>query len=274
MKTKELYKKLNITYSFYSRFVKRFFDIFFSLLAIIVLSVILLITALFTLIFIGRPAIYKQARPGKNRRIFFIYKFRSMTNKKDKDGNLLPDAQRITWFGKILRKTSLDELPQLFNILKGDMSFIGPRPRMVKDMMFYDEDVMKYYIVKPGLTGPTQAYGRNHNTWEQVFEKDVAYAHKITFGNDLKIFFMTFISVFKDTGETHSNAEEDKTEKKQQEYYYPDYALRIGKITKEQYDLGLKYTDEIIKQKGVIEYHPELHTQTNEDEKKDSEESA
>lgn len=257
------YKELGITYSFYSRFVKRFFDIFVSLLGIIILSPILLITYLLTLIFLGAPALYKQARPGKNHKVFFIYKFRSMTNKKDSEGNLLPDEKRITWFGKLLRKTSLDELPQLFNILKGDMSIIGPRPRLVKDMVFYDKNVYDYYVVKPGLTGPTQAYGRNKNTWEQVFEKDVAYAQKITFGNDFKIFFKTFTSVFTDRGESHSNKEEDKsTQTKQQEYYYPDYLLRIGKITKEQYDLGLKLSTEIINETRFIDYYPELHSET------------
>lgn len=184
-----------------------------------------------------------------------------MNNKKDKDGNLLPDAQRITVFGKIIRKTSLDELPQLFNILKGDMSFVGPRPRLVKDNMFYDENVFKYYIVRPGLTGPTQVSGRNENTWEQVFEKDIAYTHKITFWNDLVIFIKTFTSVFKSTGETHSNAEEDKTETKEQEYYYADYIKRIGKITDEQYHYGLNLAKEVISGDGVLTYHPELHDQ-------------
>ena len=188
MKKESTYSKLNITRSFYSVFVKRFLDIFISLTGILVLSVILILTYLLTLIFLGAPGIYKQARPGKNHKVFYIYKFRSMTNKKDKNGNLLPDSQRVTWFGKFLRKTSLDELPQLFNILKGDMSIVGPRPRLVKDMVFYEKDVYDYYIVRPGLTGPTQAYGRNKNTWEEVFEKDIAYTHKITFWNDLKIF--------------------------------------------------------------------------------------
>ena len=114
-----------------------------------------------------------------------------MTNKKDENGNLLPDSQRITWFGKFLRKTSLDELPQLFNILKGDMSIIGPRPRLVKDMLFYDEEIYPYYIARPGLTGPTQAFGRNKNTWEDVFAKDIEYVKKITFLLDLKILFCT-----------------------------------------------------------------------------------
>ncbi len=263
MKTKEIYKELNIKRGFYSDFMKRFLDIFISLIAILILSPILIITYLLTLLFLGFPAIYKQARPGKNHKVFCIYKFRSMNNKKDKDGKLLPDSQRITWFGKLLRKTSLDELPQLFNILKGDMSIVGPRPRLVKDMIFYDEDVYKYYIVTPGLTGPTQANGRNKNTWEQVFEKDIAYTHKITFLGDLKTIFRTFTSVFKNTGETHSNAEENKTEVKEQEYYYPDYILRIGKINKEQYDLGLKLATEVIKKKGMVPFVPELHSDPN-----------
>ena len=265
MKKESIYNELNITRSFYSIVVKRFFDIFISFMGILVLSPILLITYLLTLIFLGAPGIYKQARPGKNHKVFYIYKFRSMTNKKDKDGNLLPDAQRVTWFGKFLRKTSLDELPQLFNILFGSMSIVGPRPRLVKDMVFYDKDVYKYYIVKPGLTGPTQAYGRNKNTWEQVFEKDIAYTHKITFFNDLKIFIRTFTSVFIDKGDTHSNEEEDKNNKsKEQEYYYGDYILRIGKITNEQYEKGQSIANELVKKKNnLIDYYPELHSKND-----------
>ena len=263
MKKEALYSELQITNSFYSNFVKRFFDITISLTAIIVLSLVLLITYLLTLVFLGAPGIYKQARPGKNHKVFYIYKFRSMTNRKDKNGKLLPDSQRITWFGKFLRKSSLDELPQLFNILKGDMSIIGPRPRLVKDMVFYDKNVYDYYAVKPGLTGPTQAYGRNKNTWEQVFAKDIEYAKNITFKNDLKIFFRTFTSIFVNKGESHSNAEEDKqNETKTQEYYYADYLLRTCKITKEQYDLGLKISEEIISGSKFIDYYPELHSET------------
>lgn len=259
MTTKEIYKSQNMTYSFYSRFMKRFFDFFLSLLGILILSPVLIITYLLTIIFLGAPAIYKQARPGKNRKVFYIYKFRSMTNKKDKDGNLLPDAERITKFGKFLRKTSLDELPQLFNILKGDMSIVGPRPRLVKDMMFYDEEVLKFYIVRPGLTGPTQTTGRNKNTWEQVFEKDIAYTHKTTFFGDIAIIFKTFFSVFKSTGETHTNAEEDKANVKEQEYYYADYIKRIGRITEEQYKYGLALSKIAVANREQINYHPELH---------------
>lgn len=262
MKKRTIYSELNITRSFYSVFFKRFLDFCISFIGILVLSPILLLTYILTLIFIGAPGIYKQARPGKNHKVFYIYKFRSMTNKKDKNGNLLPDEQRTTWFGKLLRKTSLDELPQLFNILKGDMSIVGPRPRLVRDMVFYDKEIYDYYIVTPGLTGPTQAYGRNRNTWEQVFEKDIAYTHKITFFNDLKIFVRTFTSVFIDKGDTHSNTEEDKNQSKAQEYYYGDYLLRTGKISNKQYDEGQKIASELEKKKNnLIEYYPHLHNE-------------
>lgn len=257
MNTKELYKSLGIKRTFYSCFVKRFLDFFISLVGILVLSPILILTYLLTLIFNGFPAIYKQARPGKNNKIFYIYKFRSMSNKKDKDGNLLPDSQRMTWWGKVLRKTSLDELPQLFNILKGDMSIIGHRPKLVKDFIFYDEDVLKYYVSRPGLTGLAQTTGRTQNTWEQVFEKDKAYVQKITFWGDVKIFFGTFVTVFKNTGETHDSTEEDKP--KTQEYYYADYLLRTEKINEEQYNYGIELAEKLIKEKGTVEFVPELH---------------
>ena len=261
MKTKELYKELGITYSFYSRFMKRFLDFSISLVGILVLSPIFILVYLLNMLFVGFPVIYKQARPGKDHKLFYIYKFRSMNNKKDKDGNLLPDEMRITKFGKIMRKTSLDELPQLFNILKGDMSIVGPRPRLVKDTMFYEKDIFKYYVVRPGLTGPTQTTGRNANTWEQVHAKDIEYDKHITFWGDIKIFFGTFISVFKSTGETHSNNEEDKTHDKEQEYYYADYIRRVGKISDEQYFYGLDLSKKIIQNKERLTFHPELRDQ-------------
>ncbi len=262
-KTSKLYKQLNITNTFYSRFMKRFLDFIISLVGIIVLSPILLILAILTLICNGWPVFFVQPRPGKNHKTFKLYKFRSMNNKKDKNGNLLPDEMRITKLGKFLRKTSLDELPQLFNILKGDMSIVGPRPRLVKDMVFYDEEIAKFYVIRPGLTGPTQTTGRNGNTWEMVFEKDIAYLHKITFWGDLKIFIKTFTSVFSSTGDTRSNEEEDKgnSKDKDQEYYYGDYIKRIGKISQEQYDEGLAYAKEIINDNLEIKHRPELLNQ-------------
>ena len=235
------------------------------------------------MIFNGIPVFYKQARPGKDHKVFYIYKFRSMNNKKDKDGNLLPDSQRITVWGKIIRKLSIDELPQLINILKGDMSIIGHRPKLVKDMIFYEEDVFNQYVTRPGLTGYCQAYGRNKNTWEATFEKDKYYFANMSLWLDIKIFFMTFVSVFANKGESHSNAEEDKKPEKEQEYYYADYLLRIGEVTKEQYDLGLELSKQIIENKENMSYHPELRekaeeiepeeTQTQEEIKEKSENS-
>lgn len=256
--TKEDYKKHGFKRSFYTVFFKRFLDILLSLLALIILSPFMILFALLTLIFNGYPIFYKQARPGRNNKVFYIYKFRSMNNKKDKDGNLLPDSQRITTWGKIIRKLSIDELPQFFNILKGDMSFIGNRPKLVKDVIFYEKDVLDQYVLRPGITGYAAAYGRNKNTWEATFEKDKFYMQNASLWLDIKIIFKTISTVLTNKGESHSNSEEDKKYEKEQEYYYADYLLRIGKITKEQYDKGLEISKEIIKEKGIVEFHPEL----------------
>ena len=157
-----------------------------------------------------------------------LYKFRSMSNKKDANGNLLPDADRITKFGKFLRVTSLDELPQLFNILRGDMSLIGPRPKLVKDVIFYDKSV-RSLLVKPGITGLAQVNGRNNNTWESTFVFDSFYIDKMSFKLDAKIFFKTVAEVLKRTG---VNSGESNV----QDYYYGDYLLRTGRITQAEYD--------------------------------------
>lgn len=260
MKTKELYKQLGIKYSFYTVFFKRFLDIILSLLAIVILSPFLILFALLTLIFNGYPIFYKQARPGKNHKVFYIYKFRSMNNKKDKNGNLLPDSQRITAWGKIIRKLSIDELPQFFNILKGDMSFIGNRPKLVKDVIFYEKEVFDQYVLRPGITGYAAAYGRNRNTWEATFEKDKFYNQNVSLWLDIKIIFKTIGTVFTNKGESHANTEEDiRSEKeKEQEYYYADYLLRIQKITQQQYDKGLELSKQIIAEKKNMEYYPEL----------------
>lgn len=269
MKKKELYKQLGIKYSFYTVFFKRFLDIMISFVALVILLPFMILFSLLTLIFNGWPIVYTQARPGKDHKVFNIYKFRSMNNKKDKDGNLLPDSQRITFWGKIIRKLSIDELPQLWNILKGDMSIIGHRPKLVKDVIFYEEDVFNQYVTRPGLTGYCQAFGRNKNTWEATFEKDKFYFANMSLWLDIKIFFMTFVSVFKNKGESHSNAEEDKVQEKEQEYYYADYLLRTEKITKEQYDKGLELSKEIIKNKSVMTYHAELVEKQEEPEVKE-----
>lgn len=242
----------------YELFFKRFFDIVISLIAIIVLSPVFLIVWICSKIFIGGKAIFAQYRPGKDGKVFKFYKFRSMTNKTDENGNLLPDSQRITKFGKIIRKLSVDEIPQLFNILKGDMSIVGPRPRLVKDMVFYDEEVMKAYSVRPGLTGPAQVYDRNSElSWESVFARDLEYAERITFWKDLKLFFGTFLAVFK--GGSSSGAASGEEKQKKREYYYADELLNSGKITKEQYDKGLNEATKIEKSVGKVTFNKDLH---------------
>lgn len=252
--------------SFYEVCVKRFCDFLISLVAIIVLLPIFILVYLLSLIFLGGNPIFKQYRPGRNGKIFALYKFRSMTNKKDKEGNLLPDKDRITWWGKVIRKTSLDELPQLFNILKGDMSIVGPRPRLVKDMIFYSEEVLnKAYCVRPGLTGPAQVYDRNSElSWESVFERDIEYANKVTFINDTKLFLGTFLAVFK--GGSASGAEAENKEKR--EYYYADHLLKSKQITKEQYDLGHEKANDIISKKGSVVFTQELHDLGEQDDRK------
>lgn len=181
----------------YRRFVKRPMDILLSLITIIILSPIFLIVALLVRNNLGSPIIFKQNRPGLNGEIFTMYKFRSMTNEKVSNGELLPDSIRLTKFGKILRSFSLDELPELFNILKGDMSFVGPRPLSVKYLPYYNEFEKQRHDVRPGLTGLAQINGRNKATWEQRFALDIEYVSSLSFINDIKIVFKTFLVVFK-----------------------------------------------------------------------------
>ena len=242
----------------YELFFKRFFDFIISLLAIIILSPIMLLVWIASKIFLRGEALLKQYRPGKNGKIFRLYKFRSMTNATDENGNLLPDAQRITKFGKFIRKTSLDELPQLFNILKGDMSIVGPRPRLVKDMVFYSEEVLKAYSVRPGLTGPAQVYDRNSElSWDSVFQRDLEYAERVTLWKDIKLIFGTIAAIFKGGSSSGANSGDGKVQKR--EYYYPDHLLKSGQITQEQYELGLIKAEELIKEKGKVSYLEELH---------------
>ena len=175
----------------YKKYVKRILDIILSILAIIILSPLLIIISILVLIFMGRPIFFKQPRPGKNEKIFNMYKFRTMTNKKDKDGNLLPDNQRLNKFGKFLRSTSLDELPELFNILFGKMSFIGPRPLLVKYLPYYTEEEHHRHDVRPGLTGWAQCNGRNLVNWDRRFQYDLEYVNNISLKMDLKVIFRT-----------------------------------------------------------------------------------
>lgn len=181
----------------YRKYVKRFLDIILAIIAIVITLPIFLLTGILVLIFLGKPAIFRQKRPGKDEKIFTMYKFRTMTNKKDKDGNFLPDELRLTKFGKFLRKTSLDEIPEFINILKGDLSIMGPRPLLVEYLPWYTEAEKHRHDVRPGLTGWAQVNGRNNVSWDRRFELDVEYVNNISFRFDLKIFLMTIQKVFK-----------------------------------------------------------------------------
>ena len=184
----------------YAKYIKRPLDFMLSLIAIIILSPLLLSVAILARIKLGKPVIFKQQRPGKNEKIFTLYKFRTMTDKKDENGNLLPDEQRLTKFGKALRSTSLDELPELINILKGDMAIVGPRPLLVEYLSLYNEEQRHRHDVRPGLTGLAQINGRNSISWEEKFKDDIEYIRKITFLGDCKIALKTIGKVFKKEG--------------------------------------------------------------------------
>ena len=182
--------------SVYERYIKRFLDIVLSGGALIVLSPVLLVTAILVRTKLGSPVIFCQERPGKDEKIFKLYKFRSMTDERDENGNLLPDEVRLTRFGKLLRSTSLDELPELWNIFRGDMSIVGPRPLLVSYLSYYTAEERHRHDVRPGLTGLAQVNGRNNLTWEQKFAYDLEYVGHLTFVNDVKIIFKTVLKVF------------------------------------------------------------------------------
>lgn len=181
----------------YERYVKRFLDFILSLIAIIMLSPVLLIVAILVRFKLGRPVLFTQDRPGKDEKIFKMYKFRTMTDDRDENGELLPDDVRLTSFGKKLRSTSLDELPELFNILKGNMSIIGPRPLAAIYLDYYTEEEHKRHCVRPGLSGLAQVNGRNAISWEEKFELDLEYINDITLKKDLSIILGTIKSVIK-----------------------------------------------------------------------------
>ena len=195
----------------YARYIKRILDFVLSLSAIIVLSPILLILYILVRVKLGSPVLFKQERPGKDEKIFTLCKFRTMTDKRGVDGELLPDEERLTKFGKKLRSTSLDELPELFNILKGEMSIIGPRPLLVRYLPRYNEFQRRRHDVRPGLTGLAQINGRNAITWEQKFAYDVEYVNNLSFALDLHIFFGTVRAVLRREGissDTNATMEE------------------------------------------------------------------
>lgn len=181
----------------YSKYIKRILDFSISLIALIILLPIMAVVWVLVRIKLGKPAIFKQKRPGKNEKIFTMYKFRTMTDKKDEEGNLLPDSERLTKFGRILRSTSLDELPELINIIKGDMSIVGPRPLAVQYLPYYTEEEKQRHNVRPGLTGLAQVNGRNDLEWEEKFVLDIKYVKNVTLKKDIAIIMKTVKKVFK-----------------------------------------------------------------------------
>ncbi len=229
----------------YAKFFKRLIDFILSLIAIIVLSPIFLILIIVGAIAMQGNPFFVQKRPGKKKkngaeRIFNLIKFRTMSNKKDEDGNLLPDEQRLNKYGKFLRSTSLDELPELFNIFVGHMSIVGPRPQLVRDMVFMTEEQRGRHNVRPGLTGLAQVNGRNNITWEQKFEYDLQYIKKITIFKDIAIIFKTIGKVFKGSDTVREGTVSDID--------FGDWLLQEGKVTKQEYEQ--KQAEALLLKKG------------------------
>ena len=193
-------------YGPYEAYFKRPFDFVCGVLAITVFSWLYIIVAILVKIKLGSPILFTQDRPGRNEKIFKLYKFRTMTNERDAEGKLLPDKARLTKFGKILRATSLDELPEAFNIIKGDMSVVGPRPLLVKYLPYYDEEQHRRHEVRPGLSGYAQVHGRNAVSWDDKFIMDVKYVDHITFLGDVKIILGTVLNVIKKEGITSATS--------------------------------------------------------------------
>ena len=218
----------------YSEYIKRPLDIVISAGALVILSPVLGALALLVRSRLGSPVIFTQLRPGLidpetgTERIFRLRKFRSMTDERDENGNLLPDEDRMTGFGSALRSTSLDELPELINIIKGDMSIIGPRPQLVRDMVFMSAEERRRHTVRPGLTGLAQIRGRNALSWEGRLASDLEYADNITFAGDLRIFFSTLSKVFRREGISEEGISTSTD--------LGDYLLASGKVSREQYD--------------------------------------
>ena len=218
--------------SIYEKYIKRILDFTLSLIALICLSPILLIVAILVRIKLGSPVIFKQKRPGKDEKIFTLYKFRTMTDEKDDNGDLLPDSQRLTKFGKFLRSTSLDELPELINIIKGEMAIVGPRPQLIRDMLFMNNEQRKRHTVRQGLTGLAQVNGRNNITWEEKLNYDLIYIQNIRFIEDVRIILKTIMKVFRkdDINTDGMDTAEDLC----------DYLLRTKQITEKEYKEKMK----------------------------------
>lgn len=225
----------------YKNYIKRPFDVVCAILAIAVFWWLYLIIAILVKVKLGSPIFFTQDRPGKDEKIFKLYKFRTMTNERDLNGKLLPDYVRLTLFGKWLRETSLDELPEVFNILKGDMSVIGPRPQLVRDMVFMTDEQRKRHIVKPGLSGLAQVNGRNNIDWEDKLEWDLKYIEEISFLGDLKIIFQTVLKAFvKREGITEGSLATSED--------FGDYLLNRGMINTEEYNQKQAKAKELLRE--------------------------
>lgn len=223
----------------YQKFFKRMIDFLLSLIALVILSPLILVLIIIGTVKMGGNPFFTQPRPGKNEKIFKLIKFRSMTNKKDADGKLLPDDKRLTRYGRFLRATSMDELPELINILKGDMSIVGPRPQLVRDMVFMTPKQRVRHSVMPGLTGWAQVNGRNNISWEKKFEYDIEYIENgITFLNDAKIVFKTVIKVFERADTVREGTASDLD--------FGDYLLQKGEVTNEEYELRQKEAKDLL----------------------------
>ena len=226
----------------YKYFFKRLFDIIISFLCLILLTPLFLIITFLIYVKLGRPAVFRQLRPGYKEKLFFLLKFRTMSDERDENGRLLPDSMRLTKFGKALRATSLDEIPELINIRKGDMSFVGPRPLLVRDMVFMTVEQRKRHDVYPGLTGLAQVKGRNLLSWENKLNLDLKYIEKISFINDIRIILETIIKVLKQEGISEEGMDTAQD--------LGDYLLRTSKIDLPNYYELMKTAEEVIYQNG------------------------
>lgn len=231
---------------FYEKYVKRFLDIVCSVLAIVAFCWLYIIIAILVRQKLGSPIVFKQPRPGLiddrtgKERIFDMYKFRTMTDERDENGELLPDKVRLGKFGKVLRESSMDELLEVFNILKGDMSIVGPRPQLVRDMVFMTDEQRMRHTAKPGLSGLAQVMGRNSIAWEEKLNLDLQYIENVSFLNDIKIIFMT---VGKVLGRSESDDELNITDD------YGDALLKSGKVTREDYDRLQSYARQLLEER-------------------------
>jgi lipopolysaccharide/colanic/teichoic acid biosynthesis glycosyltransferase len=223
----------------YAKYIKRLLDFILSLCAFILLLPLMIVLTIIGAIFMKGNPFYVQPRPGKNERIFRLIKFRTMSCEKDENGNLLPDEKRLTKYGKFLRSTSLDELPELINIIKGDMAIVGPRPQLVRDMVFMSKHQRKRHSVRPGLTGLAQVSGRNNITWEEKFEFDLKYIANVTFWNDLKIIFKTFIKVIRRSDTIRKGTVSDVD--------LGDWLVQGGKVSMDEYEEKQEKAKELLK---------------------------